>query len=51
VIFVPTATHYPHGFCARSAGGVISKPAPNVVDVHNQAKSDDVTVSIVSGHC
>jgi endoglycosylceramidase len=51
VIFVPTTTHYPHDFCARSSGGVISKPAADIVDVRNHANSASVTVSIVSGHC
>ncbi len=51
VIFVPTSTHYPHGFCTRASGGVISKPAANIVDVHNRANAATVTVSIVSGHC
>src|SRR6202034_1250844 len=37
VTFVPTTTHYPHGYCARSSGGVISKPVANIVDVHNDA--------------
>jgi endoglycosylceramidase len=52
VIFVPTAIHYPAGYCVRVSGGkVVSSSGSVLVEVRNLRHSRAVTVSLTAGRC
>lgn len=52
VVFVPTAIHYPHGYCARVRGGTIaSPPGRELLVVDNARRGGDVSVSVTAGRC
>lgn len=52
VVFVPTAVHYRHGYCARVSGGrVTSRRGSDLLDVQNTASADRVTIRVVPGGC
>ena len=52
VIFVPVATHYPHGYCARVTGArITSRPGATHLDVVNGTASATVTVEVTVGAC
>ncbi|MGO9854186.1 MAG: cellulase family glycosylhydrolase [Acidimicrobiales bacterium] len=52
VIFVPTAIHYPHGYCARTSGGrVTSAPGSDLLQVRNARSGHRVTVVVTPGGC
>jgi endoglycosylceramidase len=52
VIFVPTAVHYPDGYCARASGGsVISRPGHDILEVSNASTGSSVSVDVTSGSC
>jgi len=52
VIFVPVALHYSHGYCAIATGAhVSSAPDASYVDVVNEGKAADVTITITPGSC
>jgi hypothetical protein len=52
VIVVPTALHYPSGYCARATGArITSLPEASHVDVSNEGKAADVAVTITPGSC
>jgi endoglycosylceramidase len=52
VIFVPTALHYLHGYCARTTGArVTSARGSDLLDVQNATTGHRVTVEITPGRC
>jgi endoglycosylceramidase len=52
VIFVPTALHYPHGYCARTSGArVTSSRGSDQLLVRNAAVGHLVTVQVTPGRC
>lgn len=52
VVFVPTAIHYPHGYCARVTGGTVTSPRNSeLLLVHNARRGGMVTVSVSAGRC
>ena len=52
VVFVPVATHYPHGYCATARGARITSPpgATRLVLV-NIAGATTVVVHVTQGRC
>jgi endoglycosylceramidase len=52
LIFVPTAVHYPHGYCARATGArVTSARGSDLLQVDNATTGKRVTVMITPGSC
>jgi endoglycosylceramidase len=52
VVFVPTAIHYRHGYCARVSGGrVTSRQGSDLLDVQSAASARRVSVRITPGRC
>ena len=52
LVFVPTALHYPHGYCARTTGAkVTSARGSDLLQVQNAATGHRVTVEITPGRC
>jgi endoglycosylceramidase len=52
VIFVPTAIHYPRGYCARVTGGhVTSVPGSDLLKVQNARTGKRVAVTVEPGLC
>jgi endoglycosylceramidase len=52
VVFLPTALHYPSGYCARATGArVVSPGGSRLLEVVNSTHAKDVTVSVVPGSC
>jgi hypothetical protein len=49
---VPTAVHYPRGYCARSSGArVVSARGSDLLEVENRATAHEVTVRVTPGRC
>jgi endoglycosylceramidase len=52
LIFVPTALHYPHGYCARTTGArVTSARGSDLLRVDNASTGNRVTVMVTPGTC
>ncbi len=52
VIFVPTAIHYPHGYCATVTGGrVVSRRGSDLLSVQNASVGRRVVVRVTPGAC
>lgn len=52
VVFVPRATHYNSGYCARAVGGrITSRPGATILDIRNEPRSTNVSLSIRKGKC
>ncbi|HLX89924.1 MAG TPA: cellulase family glycosylhydrolase, partial [Acidimicrobiales bacterium] len=52
VVYLPLATHYPHGYCATASGGrVVSAPGSSYLDVDGPATGGVVVVTVVPGVC
>jgi endoglycosylceramidase len=52
VIFVPTAIHYPHGYCASVTGGVVvSRLGSDLLEVQNASVGHRVVVRVTAGAC
>ncbi len=52
VVFVPTAVHYPDGYCARVSGGrVVSRPGSELLRVVDAPGFRQVRVSLTAGRC
>jgi len=52
VIFVPTAIHYPRGYCARVTGAAVtSRPGSVLLEVANRSVTGPVTVTVTAGAC
>jgi endoglycosylceramidase len=52
VVFVPTAIHYPHGYCASVSGGrVVSKRGSDLLEVQNASVGQRVVVRVSPGAC
>jgi len=52
VVFVATAEHYAHGYCATASGGRIeSTPGSTHLVVANDRRSRIVSVTVTSGRC
>lgn len=55
VVFVPTALHYPDGYCARVSGGKVVSPSGSellqVVNEQGQPASHLVRVTVTAGPC
>ncbi len=52
VIFVPTALHYPSGYCARAAGATVtSAPGATLLTLRNLRRSARVQVTVTAGSC
>ena len=52
VVFVPTAIHYPNGYCARATGAkVVSRPASELLQVSNLSSATSVHLSLTAGPC
>ncbi len=52
VVFVPTAIHYPQGYCVRASGAkVISHPGAELLRLSNLASATSVHVSLSAGQC
>ncbi len=52
VVFVPTALHYPQGYCAQTTGGrVVSRRGSDLLEVDTRATARQVTVTVTPGRC
>ncbi len=52
VVFVPLSTHYPHGYCATTAGGRISSaPGSQYLDVEGPGRPALVSITVTAGSC
>ena len=52
LVFVPTALHYPHGYCARTTGArITSARGSDLLRVQNSSTGSRVTVEISAGRC
>jgi endoglycosylceramidase len=52
LVFVPTALHYRHGYCARTTGArVTSARGSDLLQVLNRSTGQRVTVEITPGRC
>jgi endoglycosylceramidase len=52
VVFVPTAIHYPHGYCASVSGGrVVSRRGSDLLEVQNASIGHRVVVRVSAGAC
>ena len=52
VIFVPTQIHYPHGYCARASGAMVtSAPGSDRLKVVNDRSGHRVEVVVTPGGC
>jgi endoglycosylceramidase len=55
VVFVPTALHYPDGYCARVSGGTVTSRSGNellqVVNGPGRAADNRVSVTVTAGVC
>jgi endoglycosylceramidase len=52
VIFVPTAIHYPSGYCARVSGAkVVSGPDSELLQLSNRASATSVHLTLSAGQC
>ena len=52
LVFVPTALHYRHGYCARTTGAkVTSARGSDLLQVQNATTGHRVTVQITAGPC
>jgi len=52
VVFVPTALHYPHGYCATATGGFITSAyGSSYLRLANDPTSRQVTLRIRPGRC
>ncbi|MHB1585388.1 MAG: cellulase family glycosylhydrolase, partial [Acidimicrobiales bacterium] len=52
VVFVPTAIHYPNGYCARVTGAtVVSRTGSTLLEVRNRPGSRSVRVRVTAGRC
>ncbi|HEX3333320.1 MAG TPA: cellulase family glycosylhydrolase [Acidimicrobiales bacterium] len=52
VVFVPTAIHYPHGYCASVSGGrVVSRRGSDLLEVQNASVGSHVVVRVSAGAC
>ena len=52
LVFVPTALHYRHGYCARTTGAkVTSARGSDLLQVRNATTGHRVTVEITPGPC
>lgn len=52
VVFVPTAIHYPNGYCTRVTGGTVASPGGStLLEVRNRPGARSVQVSVTAGRC
>ena len=52
IVEVPTAVHYPHGYCARVTGGrVVSPRGSQHLEVVDAPRARVVTVRVSAGRC
>ena len=52
VVFVPTALHYPDGYCAKVVGGTVTSARDSrLLLVRNGRRARTVSVTVTPGRC
>ncbi|MGH9045454.1 MAG: cellulase family glycosylhydrolase [Acidimicrobiales bacterium] len=51
IVFVASALHYPHGYCASASGARVTSAGSDLLEVTNRAGARNVEVRVTSGPC